>query len=338
MKILITSHFFWPSVGGVQTFIEILAKEFVKLGHEVILVTHTLNDSSETKKFPYRIFRQPSHLKILKLIKWADIFFQNGINLKYIWGNCFYNKPCFIVFHGPIGQEGIIHDLKYFFLGKYSTISVSKGITKLLGDIPYEVIHNPFANDQFKLTVPITKRKKHLVFLGRLIKEKGAEIVIDSLIKLRKKGKQYSLTIIGEGTEKKALIKKVADNNLSDQIKIVGKKSGAELVNLLNEHQIMIIPSNYPEAFGIVALEGIACGCSIIASNAFGLPEAVGTCGLLFKMGDIGDCAQKISLLADNRKRQKQLLINRNDHMKSHSPEKIAIEYISVFQKTIQKT
>lgn len=49
----------------------------------------------------------------------------------------------------------------------------------------------------------------------------------------------------------------------------------------------MIVPSIYNEAFGIVTLEGLACGCRCIVSDGDGLHEAVGKYGTLFIKGDI---------------------------------------------------
>jgi glycosyltransferase involved in cell wall biosynthesis len=44
-------------------------------------------------------------------------------------------------------------------------------------------------------------------------------------------------------------------------VDFVGTKTDHELVKLLNTHQIMVVPSLWNEPFGLVALEGVACGC-----------------------------------------------------------------------------
>ena len=49
-----------------------------------------------------------------------------------------------------------------------------------------------------------------------------------------------------------------------------------DLVNQLNQSEILVVPSLWSEPFGIVALEGLACGCALLASDAGGLPDAVG--------------------------------------------------------------
>ena len=75
MKILISSHAFAPSIGGIETVSALLAEEFVRLGLEVTVVTQTPDESAE--QFPYRVLRQPSLGKLIGAIQWCDIFWQD---------------------------------------------------------------------------------------------------------------------------------------------------------------------------------------------------------------------------------------------------------------------
>ena len=334
MKILIASHFFHPSIGGVETFALTIAKEFVNLGHKVKLITG-IPSCKDDIEFPFEVYRQPNPLKTAKLIKWSDVYLQNSISLKYLLPNILVDKPCVIIFQGPIGQNWLIHNLKYYFLRKYNVVSVSQGIGKLLGDIEFSVIHNTFESGSFKNTTQIQDRTKHLVFLGRLIKDKGIDIVLNALALLKKKDIEPTFTIIGPGSKKENLQELTKKLKLEKQVNFVGPKSGNELTDILNQHQIMIVPSNYPEAFGIVALEGIACGCTIIASDSYGLPEAVGKCGILFKMGNVKDCANKIEQLVNNTKLQISLTKEAKKHLESHTPNYIAKKYVTLFQNIL---
>jgi hypothetical protein len=57
VKILLSSYVFSPSVGGIETVSALLAPEFVKAGHEVILVTGTgLEDETS---WPFQVVRRP---------------------------------------------------------------------------------------------------------------------------------------------------------------------------------------------------------------------------------------------------------------------------------------
>src|SRR6478672_3407144 len=87
MKILISSRLFYPSLGGSETNAEILAREFVKLGQQVKLITSTSGEStdSEGQLFPFEVIRQPSVTHLLRLAQWCDVCLQNGIILKQAW-------------------------------------------------------------------------------------------------------------------------------------------------------------------------------------------------------------------------------------------------------------
>jgi glycogen(starch) synthase len=87
------------------------------------------------------------------------------------------------------------------------------------------------------------------------------------------------LKVIGEGPCRNDLEERVRKLGLADQVEFLGAIVGEPLVNILNRHKILVVPSSWNEPFGIVALEGIACGCMVIGSSGGGLPEAIGPCG-----------------------------------------------------------
>jgi glycogen synthase len=91
----------------------------------------------------------------------------------------------------------------------------------------------------------------------------------------------------------------VEELGLDEQVTFAGQKFGDELAELLNRHRILVVPSRWAEPFGIVALEGIACGCVVVGSRDGGLKEAIGTCGLTFENGNeqaLATCLQELLL------------------------------------------
>ncbi|MFM9161187.1 MAG: glycosyltransferase, partial [Dolichospermum sp.] len=87
--------------------------------------------------------------------------------------------------------------------------------------------------------------------------------------------------------EESKLIQQAKDLKINDQVTFAGVKLEHELTKLLNAHQIMVVPSLWNEPFGIVALEGIACGCVVVGSEGGGLKDAIGTCGVTFANGNV---------------------------------------------------
>ena len=90
---------------------------------------------------------------------------------------------------------------------------------------------------------------------------------------------------------------------------------------------MLAVPSRWREPFGIVALEGIACGCVVVASEGGGLAEAVGPCGLTFANGDTAALAAQLGrVLGDDRLRRK-LADQAPGQLAPHRPAVVAARY-----------
>ena len=81
MKILLGSHHFFPSTGGIETVSNLLAREFVAQGHEVRVVTQTAGNGD----FPFVIVRRPGIFELFRQVRWCDVFLQNNISLRTAW-------------------------------------------------------------------------------------------------------------------------------------------------------------------------------------------------------------------------------------------------------------
>lgn len=170
--------------------------------------------------------------------------------------------------------------------------------------------------------------------MGRLVSEKGVDLAIKSVYQIneRKSGK-FNLSIIGDGPERRNLEDLVRELKMEDYVQFTGTLRGEELTTCLNRHRYMLIPSRCEEAFGNVALEGIACGCIPIVSDAGGLPAAVGPAGLTFKSGEITSLVSTIDLLIREPLLQADLLMKANVHLDAHKPEVIAKQYLKAVEE-----
>ncbi len=75
---------------------------------------------------------------------------------------------------------------------------------------------------------------------------------------------------------------------------------GDALARLLNRHRVLVVPSRWEEPFGIVALEGAACGCVVVGTRSSGLVEAIGPCGPLVPKEDPQALAAALARLTDH--------------------------------------
>ena len=101
---------------------------------------------------------------------------------------------------------------------------------------------------------------------------------------------------------------------------------------MLRQHNIMVVPSIWEESFGVVALEGAACGCVVLGSDGGGLPEAIGPCGTTFRRGDVSDLGSKLAYLLRHPAEWDRYRAAAPAHLELHRPERVARRYLEVFE------
>lgn len=195
------------------------------------------------------------------------------------------------------------------------------------------MIPNPYDSRVFQTKVPPLERRRELAFLGRIVSEKGLDILLEALGRLKQRSIFPQLSVVGSGPELANMRELTKKLGLESQVRFVGAKSGSELVQILNEHQILVVPSRYDEPFGVVALEGIACGCVVIGSSGGGLPDAIGPCGITFPNGDVGALEEALARLLAQSNERERFIAHASEHLAQFQPHLIAQRYLELFQK-----
>jgi glycosyltransferase involved in cell wall biosynthesis len=147
---------------------------------------------------------------------------------------------------------------------------------------------------------------------------------------------EVRLTIVGDGPERAALEKQRDDLQLQSRVEFVGQQRGQELAKLLRQHQILVVPSIWDEPFGIVALEGIACGCVVVGSAGGGLTEAIGPCGLTFPNGDAFALARAVAGLLSEPGKRSRLREQASSHLARFTPGHVAAIYLNTMRNALQ--
>lgn len=119
----------------------------------------------------------------------------------------------------------------------------------------------------------IKKCTNNVVFVGRLAREKGVNVLIDAFNIIKQKGIDSTLTIVGDGEEKNELIEKVSNYVLGNNVIFTGRQSN--VIQYLDSADIFVYPSICEEGFGISVVEAMARGCIPIVFNKGGLPEII---------------------------------------------------------------
>jgi glycosyltransferase involved in cell wall biosynthesis len=332
MKILLYCPVFYPSLGGLEVNVSQLAAGFHHAGHEVTVVARTENPEAEP--FPFRVVRRPSRRELLALVRWCDVFFQANVSLRGLWPLLLVRRPWVVSHQGwysrPDGRLAPQDRLKRFLLRWGRSISASQAVADDL-ETPSVVIANAYRDDLFR-RLPDVPRTADLIFLGRLVSDKGVDVLLDALGLLAARGIRPRLTVVGDGPERPALEGQAHGLGVEEQVRFLGARQGEEVVRLLNAHRILVVPSRYDEPFGIVALEGIACGCLVIGSRGGGLKEAIGRCGLTFRNGDSGDLAALLAGALADPGRFLPAPADVAEHLARHGGGRMVAAYLRVLE------
>ena len=334
MNILITSHRFYPDIGGIETITEILAHHFTAAGHLVRVITKSSGDTISDEQFPFAVLRRPSPFQLLASMRWADVVLQNNLEVRQLWPLLICNRPLVIALQTWIrtvsGDRGGLQRLKLLALRAADQLIACSDAVRLDSNPQATVIGNPYDSNLFRIVLG-PPRQRSIAFLGRLVSDKGADLLLQAFAALQPT--DWHLSVIGDGPERAALERLCADLGVSHSVDFRGALQGEVLVQSLNQHEILVVPSRWREPFGVVALEGLACGCVVLASDGGGLPDALGTAGLLFRRGDLADLQGQLGRLLSDSSLREHLRDRATGHLRAFQQEVVCNRYLSILEK-----
>lgn len=203
----------------------------------------------------------------------------------------------------------------------YSYINENYKINKVHVFIP-----NYIDISRFK-PIKVNKYENSICFVGRLEKQKNLLELLKSLINL-----PFNLTIIGNGSLKAELEKFAFKNNLS--VNFSGIVSNEDLPEILNRHEIFILPSLY-EGMPKSLLEAMACGLPVIGTDVEGINEIIidGVDGVLCRTDRTSIRNAIITLMKNKELRLKLSRNARRKIVEEHSLKKIINKEIELYKK-----
>jgi glycosyltransferase involved in cell wall biosynthesis len=141
-----------------------------------------------------------------------------------------------------------------------------------------------------------------LLFIGKLVEQKGVDVLIKALAKVRSVIPDIRLKIVGNGPEEQTLKRLAEDIQASELITFTGNLSNAQVMKEIDDALCVIIPSKYVENCSMVGIEALSRGKIIIASNIGGLPDLVdnNVSGFLVRPNDPDDLSEKIRHVIQN--------------------------------------
>lgn len=152
-------------------------------------------------------------------------------------------------------------------------------------------------------------------YCGRLAAIKGADILLEAVALLIRKGGRIGVVLVGDGEERARLQSLATELGIGDLMHFAGRIPRDDIFSAIRGFDIAVVPSR-EEGFGLSALEAMAVGLPLVASNVDALGEVVedGCTGLLFNSGDPADLSEKIATLMHNQDLARQLGVQGKRH------------------------
>lgn len=170
-----------------------------------------------------------------------------------------------------------------------------------LGEAPLEIVPNGSDFDRFASAAAAhLPPGRHLLFVGRLEKRKGFPVALDAFAHLAPHYPDLRFLVVGDGPDRGAVEQLPA--SLRRRVDMVGRVSDEKLPSYYRAADVFVGPALGSESFGIVLVEAMAAGLSVVASDISGYRDVArhGREALLVPPGDPTALADAIRRLLDN--------------------------------------
>lgn len=182
-----------------------------------------------------------------------------------------------------------------------------------------ETIYNPVS---FESEIVSKLDKKNFLIAGRLEKVKGHDYLIDSFKYFAEINKEWTLTIVGDGSERESIIEKIKQNNLENRI--IMEPTTPDIKSYFLKSSIYLMPSRW-EGMPMVILESLEMGVPVISFNISAMKELIENNkeGILIEKYDTKKFADAMLELTSNPDLLKKMGIAAKQRARKFSMEEI---------------
>lgn len=192
------------------------------------------------------------------------------------------------------------------------------------------VVHNGVDFATFRRDRPVDRSGPlQVVFVGRMIPEKGADVLVDAVLRLDRP--DVHLVLVGSSgfsstdpltVYERDLRAKTA--SLPDRVEVHPFVPRSGVARILQQADVVVVPSRWPEPFALTVLEGMAAGAAVIGADIGGIPETLEGTGLLVPPGDVDALASAIESLADDESLRQRIASACRDYAEAHDWSSVA--------------
>jgi glycosyltransferase involved in cell wall biosynthesis len=325
--------------GGTERVVSYLTEELVRLGHEVTLFAS--GDSKTTARLvpacDGALWRDPNcretlphHVRLIELVmREAESFDVIHFHCDYLHFPLLrrHSLPAVTTLHGCVNP----HDLNGLFheYSEAALVSVSDDQRRPLPGANWQatVYHGlPLHLHTFR-----QQAEEYLLFVGRISREKRLDRAIEIA---RKSGRQLKVAA-KIYAEDRSYYESSIEPLLRESksfVEFVGEVGGKEKDELMGNAYAFLFPIDWPEPFGLVMIESLACGTPVIAWNNGSVPEVVWNDVNGFVVNTMEEAIRSVANVARLSRRACRLSFEQR-----FDARRMADDYVTVYSRLIQK-
>jgi glycosyltransferase involved in cell wall biosynthesis len=178
------------------------------------------------------------------------------------------------------------------------------------------------------------KQGSYVLFVGRLTREKGLGTLLKAWESLPR---NIPLYVIGDGPIRPELQQQAERAGMT--VSFLGQQSHAKVQELMKAALFVVFPSEWPEQFGLVAIESFACSVPVISSDVKALEDIVSNerTGLVFRSADSADLAEKVLYAWNNPDHMRTLGQNaRAEYLDKYAAKKNLSMLMEIYERAIE--
>ena len=290
-----------PAYGGTEAVVDLLARGFVSAGHDVLLFTTGdstcpvpkawVLEQSEGMRIGAVVPELRHVIRAYEAVADYDVVHDHTV-LGPVYAATRRDGPLVVTTnHGPFNEES--NEIYRAIGDRVPIIAISRSQASQAVDVPIAaIIHHGIDTDAFPVGDGLGG---YFLFLGRMVPEKGARV---AAVVAREVGVPLKIAAkMREPLEQQFFAEQV-EPLLGGDIEYVGEVSSSERLELLRGARALLNPIRWPEPFGLVMIEALACGTPVLAFDEGAAPEIIDDGITGFLCDDEADMGRSINRVA----------------------------------------
>ena len=372
MRIAIVASDYAPTVGGVQTAVKHIARNLIRRGHSVIILsalppgnvpaTEMVNGVM-VYRFPWG--RRPVWSLLLRAMQTLvgmartmrefkpDLVYVHFLTINALYVLLLHYVLRFKLIASARGndiqgiplrsslQRWMLRNLfrranAVLFCSSYVQRDAASYLRSVLPHTYIGVVGDGFDPEEFKSSCPYKNSSPYILAMGRLVHKKGFDLLLRAFSQVSAEFSQLQLLIVGDGEERSALEALVDELRLRDRVKLLGFADRPTSLALFWGCEFFVLSSRL-EPFGIVVVEAMAAHKAVLATRSGGVIDLMqpGVNGLIVEP-EVDALANAMRQMLANRNETRAMGERAAQSIQKHTWAAVTDEFIKVFERVMK--